>query len=146
MSPRAAWRLERLGFDRVYDYAAGKVDWMAAGFPTVRADPAEPRAIEAADRNPPTCGPNDRVLDLPATGGRDLIVVNEQRIVLGRVRATRQHEDATAETIMESGPTTVRAHEPLRPLLERMAKRNVTEMIVSTPEGALLGVVYREDR
>ncbi len=33
MSPRAAWRLESLGFTRVYDYVAGKVDWFAAGFP-----------------------------------------------------------------------------------------------------------------
>src|SRR5712691_518454 len=36
MSPRAAWRLERLGFTPVYDYALGKVDWMAAGLPSVR--------------------------------------------------------------------------------------------------------------
>src|SRR2546430_16920519 len=32
MSPRAAARLEQLGFD-VYDYALGKVDWMARGLP-----------------------------------------------------------------------------------------------------------------
>ena len=36
MSPRAAWRLESLGFARVYDYVAGKADWMAAGLPTER--------------------------------------------------------------------------------------------------------------
>jgi rhodanese-related sulfurtransferase len=34
MSPRAVWRLEAMGFSRVYDYAVGKVDWMAAGLPT----------------------------------------------------------------------------------------------------------------
>jgi rhodanese-related sulfurtransferase len=28
MSPRAARRLETLGFERVYDYAASKVDWI----------------------------------------------------------------------------------------------------------------------
>ena len=32
MSPRAATRLEQLGFD-VYDYALSKVDWMAHGLP-----------------------------------------------------------------------------------------------------------------
>jgi hypothetical protein len=37
MSPRAAWRPERLRFGPVYDDAAGKVDGMAAGLPTVRA-------------------------------------------------------------------------------------------------------------
>lgn len=30
-SPTAARRLEELGYQRVYDYAAGKQDWKAAG-------------------------------------------------------------------------------------------------------------------
>jgi CBS domain-containing protein len=144
MSPRAAWRLERLGFDPVYDYAAGKVDWMAAGWPTVRADPSERRALEVADRDPPICRPSDRVGNVPGSTGRALIVVNEQRIVLGRVPWRRRHHDALAEAVMDSGPTTVRAHEPLQPLLDRMVRRHVSEMIVSTPEGELLGVVYRD--
>ncbi|SRR6266699_6493234 len=33
MSPRAAWRLEATGFGSVYDYAAGKADWLAADLP-----------------------------------------------------------------------------------------------------------------
>jgi CBS domain-containing protein len=44
---------------------------------------------------------------------------------------------------MEPGPATVRPHEPLPPLLERMARRQVEEMIVTTPEGELLGMVRR---
>lgn len=44
---------------------------------------------------------------------------------------------------MHPGPTTVRGHELLSPLLERMHDRNVTEIIVTTPEGRLLGVVQR---
>jgi len=32
-SPRAAERMEALGYDRVYDYAAGKRDWRQAGLP-----------------------------------------------------------------------------------------------------------------
>ena len=35
MSPRAACRLEQqLGFAEVYDYTAGKVDWLAPGLDT----------------------------------------------------------------------------------------------------------------
>src|SRR5689334_6170303 len=34
LSPRAAARLESLGFADVYDYAAGKADWIAMGLPT----------------------------------------------------------------------------------------------------------------
>ena len=33
MSPRAAWLLEATGFGPVYDYAAGKADWLAADLP-----------------------------------------------------------------------------------------------------------------
>lgn len=148
MSPRAAWRLERLGYSPVYDYAAGKVDWMAAGLPTIRADASQPRALDAADRAPPTCRPDQLVNELAgSTHAATLVVVNEERIVLGRFRAGA---DGTArvEDVMKPGPTTVRAHEPLPPLLERMARRQVDEIIVTTPEGELLGVVRRpkEDR
>lgn len=64
-------------------------------------------------------------------------------VVLGRVPPGRYAPDAVAESVMEPGPATVRAHEPLDPLLERMATRNVDEVVVTTPEGRLLGVVRR---
>ena len=143
MSPRAAWRLERLGFSPVYDYVAGKVDWMAAGLPTVRAHRRERRALDVADREPPTCTPDTPVRELPA--GRAVVVVNDTGIVLGRVsRDPDERSGPTADDVMAPGPMTVRAHEPLDPLLERMAARAVDEMIVTTPEGRLLGVVRRD--
>jgi CBS domain-containing protein len=146
MSPRAACRLERLGYSPVYDYAAGKVDWMAAGLPTIRADASERRALDGADREPPTCHPDELVSDLaPSVPGSTLVVVNERRIVLGRFRVGAASADIAArvEEVMEPGPATVRAHEPLAALLERMARRHVDEMIVTTPEGVLLGMVRR---
>jgi CBS domain-containing protein len=74
-----------------------------------------------------------------------VVVVNEERIVLGRLRASRASAggDRPVEDVMEAGLTTVRAHEPLVPLLERMARRQVDEAIVTNPEGELLGVVHR---
>lgn len=145
MSPRAAWRLERLGFGPVYDYSAGKVDWIAAGWPTERAPGGERRALEVADRHPPTCAPTVRAGDLPHAGPR-VIVVNELDVVLGRIdlAAAAAHPDATADDIMEPGPTTVRAHEPVELLLARMSDKHVNEMVVTTPEGVLLGVVRRD--
>jgi len=137
MSPRAAWRLERLGFGPVYDYVGGKIDWMAAGLPTVRASTNERRAIDVVVE-PATCGPETLVADLPS--GQDVLVINDERIVLGRVRAGATG-GAAAEDVMQPGPTTVRANEPVDPLLNRMTKRNVAEMIVTTPEGRLLGAV-----
>lgn len=32
-SPEAAVRMEELGYERVYDYEAGKMDWKSAGLP-----------------------------------------------------------------------------------------------------------------
>jgi rhodanese-related sulfurtransferase len=137
MSPRAAWRLERLGFT-VYDYAVGKVDWLAAGLPTIRAADVR-RALDAADRTSPTCAPHTPVSHL---GPRSVLVINEQGIVLGRVRSPDDHpQDARAEDVMEPGPATVRAHEPLDDLLDRMRRRHVDEIVVTTPEGRLVGVV-----
>ena len=142
MSPRAAWRLERLGFDAVYDYAAGKVDWMGAGLATVRADRSERRALDVADADPATCSPDTPLADLP--DAEPVIVVGDGGIVLGRVRNSHTDDRGrTAEEVMKPGPATVRAHEPLDPLLERMQRRGVTEIIVSTPQGRLLGVVRR---
>ena len=34
MSPRAASRLDSLGFTQVYDYVTGMADWTANGLPT----------------------------------------------------------------------------------------------------------------
>jgi len=150
MSPRAAWRLERLGFDLVYDYAAGKVDWMAAGLPTVRADTTERRAMDAADPRPATCGPEVSVATAARlatdAGSRSVIVVNDGGIVLGRVgeRELAEKVGVVVDDVMEPGPATVRAHEPLDPLVERMRARRVSEIVVTTPEGRLLGVVRLE--
>ncbi len=51
MSPRAAWRLESLGFHDVYDYVDGKLDWMAAGLPTEGTNAEHPRAGDLARKD-----------------------------------------------------------------------------------------------
>ncbi len=81
MSPRAAWRLESLGFGQVYDYTAGKLDWMAAGLPTAGTNAGRPQAGDLARKDPPTCGLNERlgeVRDRVRARGWDVaVVVNE---------------------------------------------------------------------
>ena len=72
-----------------------------------------------------------------------VLVVNDQRVLLGRVRPGDHAPTTCAEEVMEPGPATVRAHEPLDALLERMGERNVHEIVVTTSEGRLLGVVRR---
>jgi hypothetical protein len=91
MSPRAAWRLARLGFGQVYDYVAGKASWLAFGLPSEGTEAPIPRAADAARRDVPTFRPDDRTGDVRArltgTGWDECLVVNEERVVLGRLRA-----------------------------------------------------------
>jgi CBS domain-containing protein len=117
---------------------------MAAGLPTIgRAHAA--RVLEAADHDPPVCAPSDAVADVVAAldrrGANVCVVVNEHNIVLGRLRRDRVHaaDGRAVEDAMEPGPGTVRAHEDLAETLERMARHHVASLLVTTPEGVLLG-------
>src|SRR5215210_5428407 len=98
MSNRAAWRLESLGFTRVYRYTPGKDGWLAMRLPTEGPDNATPRAGDVADRDAPTCAPHDRLSDvrdrLAESGETSCIVVSDQRVVLGRVRGEALDGDA----------------------------------------------------
>src|SRR2546421_12641816 len=112
MSPRAAWRLERLGYGPVYDYAWGKVDWLAAGLPTEGSGKRERRAIDAVVE-PLTCQPDATVGDATqqarASGAPNVLVVNGDGILLGRLRLdgnTDVDPDQPVEAGMEPGPVT----------------------------------------
>jgi len=112
----------------------------------VRADTSERRAIDAADRDPPTCQPDDFPGEVAGgTSGGGVVVTNEHRVVLGRVtpRTSAVNSATRVDEAMEPGPTTVRGHEPLVPVLERMARPTCRQVLVTTPEGQLLGVVRR---
>src|SRR5229473_8085608 len=60
MSPRAATRLEQLGFD-VYDYALSKVDWMARGLPMEGTAAQRPTALSFVRDDVASCEREDRV-------------------------------------------------------------------------------------
>ena len=151
MSDRAAWRLESLGFTRVYRYSPGKDGWLTMGLPTEGPDAATPRAGDVTDRDTSTCSLHDRLGDvcdrLRAVGKTNCTVVDDQRVVLGRLRGDSLDGDPeqTAEAVMEAGPTTVRPSEPLDVLIERMQKRKVESIVVTTATGVLVGVLRRED-
>ncbi len=74
-------------------------------------------------------------------------MLNHEDIVLGRLR--RKHldpdSDELVETVMEAGPTTVRPTEPAKALLERMDKRSVPAIVVTTKKGRLMGIARLED-
>lgn len=76
------------------------------------------------------------------------VVVNEQHIVLGRIRIEhleRVDPTATAEDVMEPGPATVRADADLEATRKRLRDRRVPSVLVTTPDGTLLGLLAAAD-
>lgn len=150
MSPRAAWRLESLGFSQVFEYAAGIADWLAFGGETAGREADAPRAGRIARRDVPTCALHERVGEIrgriEGSGWNECLVVNDDRIVLGRLRgaAIEAPAETTAEAVMEAGPATIRPSEHLARLVPRLRDRQVARIIVTTPDGRLVGVVERE--
>jgi predicted transcriptional regulator len=151
MHARAAGRLERLGFERVYRYAPGKADWRAAGLPMEGRLQPRPRAIDALRRDVPRCALDASVHDARRAAQRThdefCLVVGDDQLVLGRLRGAALTADAAllVTEVMENGPTTIRADDDLAGLIERMQRRHVATIIVTDPEGRLLGVVDRDD-
>ncbi len=102
-------------------------------------------------RDVPTCRLTDRLGDVcdkvRAAGWESCIVINERRVVLGRIRRDALDGDATqaAEAVMQAGPATVRPSEPLDALVKRMQRKHVDSIVVSTSDGVLVGVLRRED-
>lgn len=152
MSPRAAWRLEGLGFEDVYDYAPGKADWAASGLPTEGTLAAVPSAGDAARRDVPTCTPEEKASEAwertKRVGWDRCVVVNGERVVLGLLREkdlASSDPGASVEGVMRNGPATFRPSEPLGKMAKRMRERGVNAVVITTPDGRLVGLLYRED-
>ena len=144
MSPRAAWRLASLGYTSVFDYVAGKADWLAYALPWEgTANLIAPHV----DREVPTCQPDEPLRAVRARlehSRYDMaVVVNDAGIVLGRLDAARigdRDPDPTAGQVMTEGPTTVRPSEEIDALTARMAGANVDRIIVTVSDGRLHGL------
>ncbi len=151
MSPRAACRLEALGFEEVFDYVPGKVDWLARGLPREGAKATERRASDAIHHDVVTALLEDRVgdvrADVEASRYGFALVVSEGGVLLGRLRraALEGDPDQPASAVMEAGPSTVRADTPLDKLRARLEARDLRTAVVTTPDGVLVGAVRRED-
>jgi CBS domain-containing protein len=150
MSPRAAARLEAMGFEDVYDYEHGKRDWGSAGFPREGRVAASP-SVDVARGDTPTCSLTDDLGEvrerIRASGWDTCVVVSWDGIVLGRLgrRALRGTDAATVEEAMTEGPSTIRPSIGLEKLVERMRRHDLTSFVVTTSDGRLVGVVRREE-
>ena len=96
-----------------------------------------------------TCSPDASAGDIRERLRTDpvCVVVNEQGIVLGRVRPNDlpTEDDARVADFMQLGPATVQRREELDGLVERMRNKGVSTILVTTPKGELLGYVDRAD-
>lgn len=151
MSPRAACRLERFGFAAVYDYAAGIADWKAAGLPVEGSAGSDQRVADATLGDVPTCGPDEQVEPVrertEAAGWDECIVVDCGGVVVGRLRdaAWGAARGSTVGSAMEPEPTTVRPDALLAALVERMIGRGTKLVVVSTPQGELVGALLANE-
>ena len=151
MSSRAAWRLESLGFARVYCYGDGKLDWFACGLPRAGKLTGFPTTGDAMHRDVPTCHLEDGVAEVRArtrgAGWNMCVVVNERQVVLGVLRNDALDGDPalTAEQAMEPGPTTFRPNEPLAETAVQLVQAGVKRVLITTSDGELLGVLDRAE-
>ena len=153
MSPRAAWRLESLGFQEVYDYTAGKQDWSAFGLPVEGKAAEQPRALDVMRTDVPTCHLDDRLAEVrPVVEKAEwnvCVVVNDERIVLGLLRAEQlaSGDEKTAEEAMRPGPSTFRPNVPIEQMAEHMhmIEHDQESAPITTPEGRLMGMLRRQD-
>jgi CBS domain-containing protein len=135
----------------VYDYVAGKKDWGSYGLPHEGGNVPERTAGDVAHRDVPTCTLDDdlsQVRERVRVAGWDTcIVVNEERIVLGRLARKVIAADGgeSVGQAMMPGPSTVRPSIGTDALLERIRARNVSSFLVTTPDGRLVGLVLRSD-
>ena len=151
MSARAAWRLEALGFERVYRYAAGKTDWFAAGLARDGQLARVPRAGDLVRREAPTCSPGERVGEVRArvrqAGWDRAVVVNDAGVVLGALSgpALEAAPDTPVEEAMDPGPVTYRPDTLAKELVQHLREGDARAALVTSAEGVLVGVLRRDE-
>lgn len=140
-----------MGFTEVYDYEAGKQDWLAYGLPIEGELAAEPSAADVARRDVPTCALGDDLNAVRervrAAGWSTCMVVNERGVVLGRLgrHAIAAADDSTVEDAMTEGPSTTRAGNRVSAVLARLERDDLQTLPVTTSDGRLVGLAFRED-
>ncbi|MCH8090315.1 MAG: CBS domain-containing protein [Chloroflexi bacterium] len=109
------------------------------------------RVIDIVRRDISTCALNDRLGDInekvSSAGKNVCVVLNDEQIVLGRVRgkAFDGDPDTKVEDAMRSGPATIRPDVFLHDIGPRMHDRRVGSYIVTTALGRFVGILYRDD-
>jgi predicted transcriptional regulator len=129
----------------------GKADWLAHGLPTEGKQASVPRAKDLLREDVATAWLDERVSAVRQRVAHSpygfALVLAEDGTLLGRLgtAALEGNPDAAAQQVMEPGPSTVRPDRQLADLIEPMRTHNLQAMVVTTPQGRLLGVLRRDD-
>jgi coenzyme F420-dependent glucose-6-phosphate dehydrogenase len=140
-----------LGFTQVFDYVAGKADWLAHGLPREGKRADSPQIGDLVRHEVPVCHLGDRVGEVGQrvrmAGWDQCVVVNSAGVVLGLLRGEALHAapEAPVELAMESGPTTIRPDRSPKDIREYMRQHGAASVVVTTPAGQLMGIVERQD-
>lgn len=144
MSPRAAWRLEQLGYES-FDYVAGKQGWLAHALPFEgEAD----LVVDHLDTEAPTCRLDEAADDVAGRVGEaeSVVVLTDRDVVMGTADTDDLRSaspDATAADVMRFGVTTVRPAESVHELDHRMADAGADTVLVTRADGTFLGIHHR---
>ena len=127
------------------------MDWLVHQRPIEGTQAAEPTVGQLARDDVVSCRLGEpvglireRVRESPYPFA---IVLSSSRVVLGRLPASRCAGDADqpVEQVMDPGPKTVRPHRTAQSIASDLADRNLRWVIVTTPDGELIGVASREN-
>ncbi len=133
----------------MYDYVAGKSDWLAADLPfegtAELAGMFTRRGVAATGERTPAA---EALRLLDGQGFGPVVVLNQAGVVMGA--AYRDHLEAApgeAEvgTVMRFGVTTVRPSEDAAALVHRMGHAGVTRVVVTRSDGTLVGLFFAAD-
>jgi Mg/Co/Ni transporter MgtE len=140
-----------MGFSDVYDFHAGKKSWGSYGLPREGTNVPERTAGDVAHPDVPTCTLDERLAEVRqrvlAAGWDTCVVVNEQRVVVGSLgrKTLAGNDEVSIAARISPGPSTVRPSIGADALLERIHARNLTNYLVTTPDGRLVGLGRRDD-
>jgi CBS-domain-containing membrane protein len=134
---------------QLYDYVAGKADWLAADLPyegTARLAGMFTRRVAATVGEPAPVAEALRLLN--GQGFGPVLALNQAEVVMG---AAYRHDlesaaaDAEVRTVMRFGVSSVRPSEDAAALTPRMAQAQVTRTVVMRSDGTLIGLFFADD-
>lgn len=133
----------------MYDYAVGKMAWLACGLPFEGSASEDTRVGAIARTDVPTCRIGERLGDLPLSA-RDwglCVVANQEGCVTGVIRsgAFALGPETLVDQAMTPGPSTVRPSMRKADLARDVADRHLPYVLVTTPFGELIGLVRADD-